>query len=276
MNIYLLEVRKYGDRHENIKRGITSLNIHSLKEITELDHTIEYDTSDIVIAHDTDVRSHFRDLPVKLANRNSTSRTLLVLHTMDWDEGGTGKPDKQIEDNRALKIVRCGSDKVQRNIVKFLKAHESTASDEWQIDVLLGFDSKRDASIKLLEMFLPLDIELQLGDQDRCREEAELLIKKEDAEGSVTTLLQRIYTMNIAQIPQSSNSNSEISVRLKDRLISLARTVVTEKAPPLEVLFGYQVDGNGSVNKHDASKLRDEGFHKTFESLRNSLLNGQD
>lgn len=222
------------------------------------------DPYDLIFVHESDKSYNVTDNYIDLAGDKS-----IVCYS-------GGAVSVEVPKLNKFQIKSLPISLLKKNAAKFFDtlANESALSLELFYG-LAGIDPKREASFNLLQMFLPLDIELQLGDLDKCRKQAELLIKKEDDERAATTLLHQIYATNSIQLPQGTDSNSEVSVKLKDRLMLLAKMVATDKAPSLEIVFGYQLDENGNINKQEGSKLREEGFHKTFESLRDSLLNGQ-
>jgi hypothetical protein len=163
-------------------------------------------------------------------------------------------------------------DILKKNAAKFFK--RLAADGILTVDAfneLAGFDPHREAAISLLEKFLPLDIELQLGDVLNCRKQANLLIE-EGTKNSIAELLNRIYEINAAQPIQNVQPEAKVALKLKERLMSVAEGVATQEALSMDVFFGYQVDESGSVNRHDPSNLREEGFHRTFEKLRDMLL----
>jgi hypothetical protein len=156
----------------------------------------------------------------------------------------------------------------------------------FEADILLGSDPSYVASINLLNKFLPLDVELQLGSVEKCREAAHALTderqQREVAElfGLVTNRRIEFVDGELREPGGAVPAEGDALESLR-RLMQLARACASvngngqgDDAKQLSEVFGYQFNGDGKRRLDSQSRplLSEKGFHRTYEGLRNKLL----
>lgn len=196
-------------------------------------------------------------------------------------------------------------------IIEFARAKESK-SDEYnralrKLQETLGISVPRiEYVIDLLQMFLPLDIDLQLvqfksDDEDfgRCRNTAQSLL---NSASEIVSLLSKItkeyvppqrFELSGAEVPANSMekdtgittersvekgagpavSQLNPAVFLVSALLDMARKVHTvETREELLTIFGRTTSAMEKENGIENPILEEKGFHRTLERLRDTLL----
>lgn len=153
------------------------------------------------------------------------------------------------------------------------------------IEALLPSDNEYtnrfDVAIELLQMFLPLDIELQLENGDgyveRCRETAAKLGQQE---AMMKNMIDKITEQenNLRKLSYQSKSNTFSTTaytRASDhlrKLLPLARKAQTAGREELLEIFGFRFENGTKKVKDGKPDLNENGFHKLYEGLRDNLL----
>jgi hypothetical protein len=130
-------------------------------------------------------------------------------------------------------------------------------------DALTGFDPRFEAALGLLQLLLPLDVELQLQDNSAesiagCKRVAQELM---DQSGAMDNLLRNV-------------TRDTAAMELLSGLKELARGVeqAGDRAAMHEIL-GFQFSGRELKREEDGvPDLRENGFHRVYEKLRDTLF----
>lgn len=203
---------------------------------------------------------------------------LLVLYS-----GSVRHPSVPVEPSRP-NVWKVPPQHVINHLAKVVEFY--LENGRFEADILLGSDPSYVACINLLNKFLPLDVELQLGSVEKCREAAHALAEegqqREVAElfGLITN--RRVEFVN-GELPESGGAGAAAGDALESlrRLMQLVRACAGVNgndgggdAKQLYEVFGYQFNGEGRRRLDSQSRpvLAETGFHRTYERLRNKLL----
>jgi len=164
---------------------------------------------------------------------------------------------------------------MKSNISRFFSQIAKGGLTERAFFALAGLDSRREAAIALLERFLPLDLALQMLETDRCIEYAEdVAISKAE----VTTLMAvAIDEGGSSEFPEE---NARVRRRRAQELLERlwAHSDRVRRANGVEDLlnvFGWApAEGLSARRAETRERLAPDGFHCTYEKLRDSLLDG--
>jgi hypothetical protein len=175
---------------------------------------------------------------------------------------------------KKLQIQKMPLSLLKANIRTFfekLKNTEKPSLDSFYS--LVGLDLRLEAAIELLEIFLPLDIELQLHQVDKCRDiGGKLLNRRQD----VIHLLNSIYTdfQITLEVLESTNSEEESGYGLLCRLWDYCNRLqnAQTKEELKEIFLGKAVKAEYMHNDLDDLTMYDNGFHRTYEKLRDNLF----
>jgi hypothetical protein len=147
--------------------------------------------------------------------------------------------------------------------------------------VLAGIDPRLEATLALLNLFLPLDIELQLqedeGYVERCKHLARELEEQSD---QMAELISQITGQEISE-KQIKNRDREAVAIAKESgeavrlLIDLFEHMARIKADNSDRALLVETFGYANGKRHGGTQpdaLVETGFHRTYESLRDHLL----
>jgi hypothetical protein len=166
------------------------------------------------------------------------------------------------------------------NLIQDFANAEESESEEYekalsQIYEGLGIQRSRlQDVVDLLQMFLPLDIQLQLNGPDvsGCKKEAALLDGKLP---TIATLLGRITRHRIALeqlqsvTAEAGNGDSLALVRKLMKHVELVGE--SDKRSDMSAIFGVKPQSSAGLENNPRNSDI-EGFHSTYERLRDTLL----
>jgi hypothetical protein len=195
-----------------------------------------------------------------------------------WQENFTIEGRDNNRDFLAQAVTYSGSDPLFQLIQKFADA-EKKGPDEYdralsRLSEALGIERSRlQDVVDLLQMFLPLDIQLQLNDPEvsGCKREADILDGKL---ATIATLLGRITRKEIT--PEQvktvvARSGDGDSIGLVRRLMTYVQHVrKSDKRSDMSAIFGFNSESSSSND--NAGSLEPKGFHCTYKRLRDTLL----
>lgn len=192
-------------------------------------------------------------------------------HALFFTDGGEGQFDRDFREivsvlqSVEIRVGYCYPiAEAQDRLRRALSGGRITAGCFYGINIRL------DSANNLLHAFLPLDIALQLADLSECRDEASRLTGRSD---EVSELLSRAWHADdpLDEAVRGTEDGEKVSGLLA-RLLELAgRALVARDAAALGEIFGLPAAGESS--NHDGEpRLHELGFHRTFENLRDRVL----
>jgi hypothetical protein len=227
-------------------------------------------SDDVVLIHaNNDFQHYWRDFIEQRCND---------VYVVMYSGGGLAKQKQTNPRHFAYPEVVGTNIDVPWHLKEFLEA--CARKDSGPFDILLGLDPNLNAAVTILEAFLPLDIELQLGSVSECREKAEALIKqRSELQQILVNMIQRSGERLAVTGEKFAEVSEQSCARCLEKLMSFAERV-QEGGVSLDEVFGFQVDSQGKKVLDGEGKpilpLQEEGFHRTYEKLRDCLLGTDD
>lgn len=157
----------------------------------------------------------------------------------------------------------------------------------FRAEILLGYNPAYEAAVDLLNKFFPLDIQLQLGDPDKCKKVAGELLQDaelQDIKRELSIIMKGpiIYRGGCFEQEDSGTADSgEEPLTLVNGLIELSRLFVCKSEDAsslsqsdLSKVFGLlQREGDRDLIENlDSPILKEGGFHRRYERLRDRLF----
>lgn len=129
----------------------------------------DFQQYDMLLVHNKDAVDKFSNI----MNDCSEGENLSYLFIL-YSDGWSNYEEKAL--NNGFRSIKLSANYLRENLghflKKFIEAKATNTIQDLQLAELCGFNPKLDSALELLQLFLPLDIQLQLGDSDKCKNTA--------------------------------------------------------------------------------------------------------
>lgn len=140
--------------------------------------------------------------------------------------------------------------------------------------LLADFDPRLEAAYNLLQMFLPLDLALQLQDLEECKAQAAFLIKNKDKAAGLLRQALGAARPSQERIEDAHLEDDDDPRGLLNSLWACAENLQAADEP--RRFAGVCGDASGSSSSQhgpaEAPGSTKRNFHRTFEKLRDALF----
>jgi hypothetical protein len=270
MKIFIRDTGEENGRRQNILAGI-----QRLLKVKRVGLAINERDDDIKL-----FLYHISDIPQNRSEHEAIKKQVLQDKTKLLVEySGT-----ILQAETLSNIWRVPPNILLNNLARFVVSYIEEGT--FRAEILLGYHPIYEAAVDLLNKFFPLDIQLQLGDPDKCKKAARVLLQDSEIRGigrELSIILRRPIIYREGRFKEEDfrkhcSGSGEDPLALVNGLIELSRLFDHNSSgssrSDLSTVFGLtpQEADESLIGNLGSPILKEDGYHRRYERLRDRLF----